>query len=232
MITYITSLYAVRDAYLPALYKEFQELQEVCGPILVWTDTPLPFPTKDHVQVLLAPLESFASYIRSMNPLLLPQQRNQQKDTQEFLALMNTKVEMIWRALPYIKTSHVAWIDAGILKIVKDKPRVAKAFQNHSTFSWPNRVAIPGCWKSPLVNLYHTVSWRFCGGFFVCPTTLLPTFYEKVTHLLEAWNAAGHLAWEVNVWADLEVKDPSLFAWWPADHNETMFEPKIPVLVE
>ena len=227
-ITYVTSLYAVREDYLPQLYTQFQELQEFCGSIVVWTDAPLPFSTPAHVQVLIAPLTSFASYIQCMSPSLqLPQTRNPHKDTQEFLALMNTKVEMVWRALPYVTTTHVAWIDAGILKIVKDTPRIAKAFKEHSQFPWPNRIAIPGCWKSPLVNLYHVVSWRFCGGFFASPTSLLPLFYEKAMRLLEAWIAAGHLAWEVNIWADLETKDPTLFAWWSADHNETMLEPAL-----
>ena len=227
MISYITSLYAVRKDYLPTLYKEFQRLVEVCSPLYVWTDELPPFPTPVHVHFIIAPLSSFASYIKCQTSLALPQHRNVEKDTQDFLALMNTKVEMVWRALPYVQTPHVAWIDAGILKIVKDMPRATKAFQRHPTFPWPNKVLVPGCWTSAKVDLYQVVSWRFCGGFFVSPTSLLPVFYEKVSRLLNAWIAAGHLAWEVNVWADLETKEPDLFAWWSADHNETMLEPEI-----
>ncbi len=227
MLTYITSLYSIRQDYLSTLYSEFQHLIALEIPIVVWTDQVLPFPTPNHVQVLYAPLESFTSYILSSASVALPMYRTPEKDTQEFLALMNTKVEMVWRALPYVQTTHVAWIDAGIFKIFKDKQRATSAFQHHTKLSWPEKVCIPGCWKSPIVDLYQRVSWRFCGGFFVVPTSLLPLFYEKATHLLEAWIAAGHLAWEVNVWADLETKDPTLFFWWPADHNESMIEPKL-----
>lgn len=227
MLTYITSLYSIRKDYLPTLYAQFQHLVALEIPIVVWTDQVLPFALPAHVQVLHAPLDSFASYILSLSAKKLPQYRTPEKDTREFLALMNTKVEMVWQALPYVHTSHVAWIDAGIFKIFKDMHRVSAAFQQHSQISWPNKVCIPGCWKSPLVDLYQRVSWRFCGGFFVCPTSLLPHFYQTATRLLEAWIAAGHLAWEVNVWADLEMKEPSLFAWWSADHNESMLEPKL-----
>ncbi len=225
MLTYITGLYAVRKDYLPSLYIEFQRLVKACSSLIVWCDRDPPFPLPPHVQILNAPLESFASYILSSSPVALPHHRTPEKDTQEFMALMNTKVEMVWRALPYVKTPHVAWIDAGIFKIVKDTQRVAVAFQHHNQVVWPDRVCIPGCWKDKRVDLYQQVSWRFCGGFFVAPTSLIPLFYEKISRLLETWIAAGHLAWEVNVWADLETKEPKLFAWWSADHNESMLEP-------
>ncbi len=225
MISYITSLYAVRDDYLPILYEQFQELDRICTPLYVWTDRPLPFSCRAHV--LVAPLESFASYMLCQSPVSLPARRSPAKDTQAFLALMNTKVEMVWRAAPFIHTTHVAWIDAGILKIVKDKERVAVALARHADVLWPQKVALPGCWTTRIVDLYQEVCWRFCGGFFVVPTSLLALLYDKVMRLLTAWIAAGHLAWEVNVWADLEEKEPTLFAWWPADHNESMFEPKL-----
>jgi hypothetical protein len=162
-----------------------------------------------------------------MVPLLLPPIRNEKKDTKDFMALMNTKVEMVWRALPYVQTPHIAWIDAGIFKIMKDIPRVQRAFEIHKTFPWPNRVMIPGCWKTSLIDLYSSVSWRFCGGFFVAPVSFVPSFYEKVSRLLDDWISLRQLAWEVNLWADLETKEPDLFAWFPADHNETMLEPQL-----
>ncbi len=227
MVSYITSLYSVRDDYLPTLYEQFQELDKICAPLFVWTDRPLPFACRAHV--LLAPLPSFASYMLCQHPVALPAHRNPAKDTQDFLALMNTKIEMVWRAAPFVQTTQIAWIDAGILKIVKDKARVARAFVDHKSVLWPQKIALPGCWTRRIVDLYQAVSWRFCGGFFVLPTSLVALFYEKATRLLEDWIAAGHLAWEVNVWADLEEKNPTLFAWWAADHNESMFEPKLAV---
>ncbi len=157
----------------------------------------------------------------------LPATRNAQKDTAEFMALMNTKVEMVWAAAPYFPagTTRVAWIDAGILKIVKNPTRGRAAFAAHSGAVWPARsVAIPGCWPTVGPPSSDAICWRFCGGFFVIPVDLVEPFYKATTTVLEKWLRAGHLAWEVNIWAALEWEETAWFTWWGSDHNETMLE--------
>ena len=231
MLVYVTSLYAIRDDYLPVLYTNFQRLlSQIQAPIVVFTDRHVPFECPTNCIIVQQTLESFQTYSHSLHaPARLPHARNAEKDTREFMALMNTKVEMVWRALPYFpdtaQLTHIAWIDAGILKITKDAARVKNAFAAHQRAPWPLRsVAVPGCWAAPCAPSSDSICWRFCGGFFVIPTSLLAPFYKAVTDMLEAWLRAGHLAWEVNVWAALEWKEAAWFTWWGADHNETMLE--------
>jgi hypothetical protein len=230
MLVYVTSLYSVREDYLPTLYQYFQQLlPHIRAPLYVFTDRDIPFAMPDHVHVLMEPLDSFETYqkILGFPGTRLPCRRNAEKDTTEFMALMNTKVEMMWRALPYIpNATHIAWIDAGILKITKDAGRVKAAFQRQMDVTWPpTKIAVPGCWASPAPPSSDSICWRFCGGFLVLPTSLLAPFYRAICAMLEAWLAAGHVAWEVNIWAALEWDEPAWFAWWAADHNETMLEP-------
>lgn len=229
MLVYVTCLYAVRDDYLPVLYTNFQQLLPLIHvPIVVFTDRPLPFVCPANCQIVLQSLEEFYTYPYSLHASArLPRVRNNEKDTREFMALINTKVEMVWQALPYFseEVTHIAWIDAGIMKIVKNMYLVIAAFEAHTVAPWPSRsVAAPGCWASTTPPSQDSICWRFCGGFFVIPTCILTPFYNAVGSVLDSWLRAGHLAWEVNIWAALELKEPAWFTWWGADHNETMLE--------
>jgi hypothetical protein len=229
MIVYVTSLYAVRDSYLPQLYQHFQHLlTQISAPIFVFTDRELPFAVPSSCVILRRSLDSFQVYRTCMESgARLPKVRNAQKDTAEFMALMNTKVEMLWSAVPHFpkETTRAAWIDAGILKIVKNVERSKAAFAAHIHAAWPTRsVTIPGCWATVAPPSSDAICWRFCGGFFVAPVDLIEGFYKATGSVLEKWLRAGHLAWEVNIWAALEWEEAAWFTWWGADHNETMLE--------
>lgn len=229
MLVYVTSLYAVREEYLSVLHLNFRQLiPHLHAPTYVFTDCPLPYPVPVHIHVQTCPLETFETYRRCVGESgSLPKNRTETKDTACFMALMNTKIEMLVKAMPHFppQVTHAAWIDAGIWKIVKDDVRGAKAMATHVRARWPlNKVCLPGCWASPAPPSSDAICWRFCGGFLVVPTSLLLAFYKAVTSMLETWLCAGHLAWEVNIWAALECEEPAWFSWWGADHKESMLE--------
>jgi hypothetical protein len=230
MLVYVTSLYSVRDTYLPTLYQNFQQIiKHISAPVYIFTDVKPPFPLPDNCTVIIKRLDEFETYQRCLQaqPLArLPVNRNAQKDTAEFMALMNTKVEMVWSAAPYFSaaTTHVAWIDAGIAKILTSD-RIPQMLEKHQQVGWPRHsVAIPGCWTSPVPPSSDAICWRFCGGFCVIPIAILEPFYRAVGNMLDLWLRAGHLVWEVNIWAALEWKETAWFTWWGADHNDTMLE--------
>jgi hypothetical protein len=233
MLVYVTSIYSVRDDYLATLYQNFQQiLKHISVPIYVFTDRVLPFSIPSNCTVILQRLDEFQTYQHCLQAFArgrarLPAKRNVQKDTAEFMALMNTKMEMIWLAVPYFKgdVTHVAWIDAGIAKILT-ADRIPSMLAKHQQVGWPRHsVTIPGCWSSPSPPSSDAICWRFCGGFCVIPVAILQSFYDAVKNMLENWLCAGHLVWEVNIWAALEYKETAWFTWWGADHNNTMFEP-------
>ena len=58
----------------------------------------------------------------------LPANRNIEKDTREFMILMNSKVEFVKRAIDQniFNSTHFAWIDFGISKIIKKEDTLLK----------------------------------------------------------------------------------------------------------
>ena len=166
---------------------------------------------------------------RSGEQLKLPNSRNPDKDTREYILLMNAKTEFLKMAIEknVWRTSHFAWIDFNIFHIFKGEEQellAAKILRDLSyrTFA-PDFLAMPGCWGREYVNneyLMNDICWRFCGGFFIgsvgrvlelhdCVTTHFPAFLEKERRII----------WEVNFWAYLELNHGLCLAWYPGDHN-------------
>ena len=58
--------------------------------------------------------------------IYLPCERSEEKDTHEYMALMNSKPEFLYRALLMIDTKYIAWIDAGVAKMFKNKDEEIK----------------------------------------------------------------------------------------------------------
>ena len=138
--------------------------------------------------------------------------------------LMNAKLEMLWRVVPYVPSDAVlAWIDCGIAKIFTDTAAIAAAFERLRVPPALGVCVAPGCWPVGPVSK-EAVCWRFCGGFFLMGTHFLNTvFYPCFRRVLEeSYIQQGRSAWEVNVLADVEREAPSLFQWFAADHNDSM----------
>ena len=237
MLAYVTSLYSIRHNYLEQLYDEFKKLLKLLDgqPVYVWTDRAIPFELPANVRCIEAPLTALTSYIsclRAEPTPQLPLTRSPAKDTLEFMALMNSKVEMVWRTIPMLPVGieAVAWIDAGISKIFKagEEARVGAAFRRLATWS-PRTLVMPGCWPKAAVSR-DTVCWRFCGGFFGLPVGLVDAFHCSSQSVLEKWLTQGNIAWEVSLWADMEWLGlgPTI-TWFAADHNITMLEPPLDV---
>jgi hypothetical protein len=86
----------------------------------------------------------------------------------------------------------------------------------------PYAIFIPGCWEHntyTLQDLATKISWRYAGGFFIVPRSLVGRFYNTVQ---EGCKAIGDLTdtavWEVNVWCFIESHLP--IQWAKGDHNE------------
>lgn len=152
----------------------------------------------------------------------LPNNRNEGHDTRNFLLLMNSKVEFVYRAIQK-NTFHsetFAWIDFGIAHVFRETEKTMNFLKRLSTVNY-NQIMMPGCW--PHVNhdkIYDQVQWRFCGGFFIGPRTDLLSFYEKSKEYYQ--REVVKLTWEVNVWQHLEAEHSISPMWYAADHNDTI----------
>ncbi len=231
MICYVTAIYSIREGYECELRKRFSELLTLLplrSRIFIWADKS--WGVEDsRIHWFLYPLNSFQTFseLVGAKKAKLPESRNVEKDTLEYIALMNTKMEMIWRTIPYISSdiSAVGWIDVGITKIFTNFQEIKKKFEHLETadFSKKEKIFIPGCWKRNQIPVSaDSIHWRFCGGFFVVPKSTVDRFQKECKTKVSELVLKNRITWEVNVWALIEQQSSELFEWYSADHNDTI----------
>lgn len=178
------------------------------------------------ITIIYLPLSELSIYnliIEKKDILKLPTHRNSEKDTCEYMALMNSKIELIRRSLLLIKTEYCGWIDAGISKIFKD---MNTSFANICNVTIKNvaKVLIPGCYKKDITfnNLCQNIWWNFLGGFFICNKNFVPTFYEQCLSTVNIFLEKEYIVWEVNIFCYIQKQYPETFVWYLGDHNDSL----------
>lgn len=227
----VTSFYEIygKPERIPQYFKWFEPLGHSGLSMIVFTEeefVPLFAGYPSTVQVIVLPLKGLELYKIGMNyNRELPLNRTPEKDTQEFLSLMNTKIELLRYASYYCEDDTFIWIDFGIFKIFKTpKKCIAKLYQlSHLSF---NQIAIPGCDSFLQHGCYpDRVNWRFCGGFFVMPRKHLDEFYNNSKNVLSSFcdDPQYKLTWEVNIWYIIEMcTGRKNIVWYHAGHEDTI----------
>jgi hypothetical protein len=192
--------------------------------------------TKDFPNVILKKIDfrSMVTYheIMDMEPgyLSLPSNRNENKDTAEYITLMHSKVELMKIVIdenPWNST-HFSWIDFNIAYIFKETEKTQNYLRVLSRRHFMKKcLIIPGCWgKLPADDVgraYDCIHWRFCGGFFLGDAGSILEFNRYYReHLVQFLLESRKLVWEVNFWAWLEAKHDWAPLWFLADHNDSM----------
>lgn len=181
------------------------------------------FPSTVHIVGL--PLEDVALYQLAMTYTgELPSKRTPSKDTKAFFALMNSKIEFVQRAAALFPSETFMWIDFGICKIFKNIAQIIITLGEleQRTFT---KMHLPGCWAFGRSMSVDQITWRFCGGFFVIPSTFIDTFYNHSRAVLRDFCTMKQykLTWETNVWTVIEMcAERENMVWYSADHNDTM----------
>ena len=163
----------------------------------------------------------------------LPRHRNTEKDTCETMLYSHTKHEFIQDAIeknPWNST-HFAWVDADLMKLVKNKSYIMKYLKviSKSKLLTPY-LTLPGCWnsfeKEKIQDLLNGVYWRFCGGFVMGDATSMSHFcHLHREHFPLFLKEYRKLVWDFNFWAWMEIflSDQWTPKWYRADHNESIF---------
>lgn len=167
-------------------------------------------------------------------PLALPNSRNVEKDTREYIILMNAKTEYLKMAIEtnVWSSTHFAWIDFNIFHIFKGEERQQYVVEFLRTMSkrtmHPYFLTLPGCWEKNNVHeefLMNDICWRFCGGFFIGSADRVLEFHKcYLDYFADFLLSKKKLIWEVNFWAYLELKHGLSVIWYPGDHNERILE--------
>lgn len=161
--------------------------------------------------------------------LSLPVTRSTEKDTHEYMALMNTKVEFLYRAQYLTDSKYLGWIDAGVSKMLSDKENSFVRLETAKITNIDN-VLIPGCYIRYINfdDLCKSVWWVFIGTFLICNKSFISTFYNRSLQSLCKFIANRFIPWEVNVWIDILYQHPDTFEWYYSGHVDelTVFPPK------
>lgn len=165
-------------------------------------------------------------------PLTLPNTRNNEKDTREYIILMNAKTEYLKMAIEanVWSSTHFAWIDFNIFHIFQGREQYAsdclKTILNRRMVT--SFLTLPGCWGKEHVReeyLMNDICWRFCGGFFFGSADRIIEFNKCYQdYFAEFLFTKKKLVWEVNFWAYLELCHGLSVIWYPGDHNTQILE--------
>ena len=155
----------------------------------------------------------------------LPSVRTAAKDAFAFLTLINAKTDFVEEVAKTTYHPQVAWIDFNVWHVVRDAEATGKRLRELAATRLPHAgVYVPGCWAEAAAVPWDRVCWRFCGGFFVGHKDAVLAFAalhrERLPFILQD---RGGLAWEVNVWAELEQKHGWRPLWYKADHDDSLF---------
>lgn len=168
--------------------------------------------------------DTFVAKTCSQLEYTLPTVRNQEKDTADYMMLMNSKFEFTKDAIQQNvwNTTHFAWIDFSIFYIFKNKEQSAAYLRTLSNDKLASKFfAIPGCWNKQTTISPQTVNWRFCGGFFIGDKNSVMDFCELCERQFPEYiRSMKCLSWEVNFWAWLETTREWSPTWYSADHND------------
>lgn len=185
-----------------------------------------------HVKVIHYELYETVTYKRILSgENSLPFLHNPVKDTKVYMALMNAKTELLGKAIRdgHITTPYVGYIDSGIAYIFNDMDGCFERIRT-TPLEGLQKILMPGCWNpsnipvmfSTIESLSEQVCWIFAGGIFLGPIDKILEFETRHSEALGLFLSAGRIAWEVNVWAYVELLYPGNIQWYLADHNDSM----------
>lgn len=173
----------------------------------------------------------------SEETLKLPDNRTVEKDTFEYMWLMNSKIEFLHDAIqrnPF-QSTHFAWIDFNISHVFRNLSFCKKMLQFYSSVPLKKKfLCVPGCWNKQekekeennnISKFLNQINWRFCGGFFIGDKDSVEHFYQLYqTHFPSFIFKYRKLVWEVNFWAWLETFTDWCPDWFLGDHNDSIIQ--------
>ena len=129
-------------------------------------------------------IEDLISYksCSEIENLEMPLTDNANKDTKEYMMMMNAKIEFIHETIKInpFGTKYFAWIDFSISKVFSTTRYVNILTGLNNINCDTKMLAIPGCQENPIRNddeMLYSINWRFCGGFFFGDSESLEEFY-------------------------------------------------------
>jgi hypothetical protein len=219
LITGIFNLYPdnTYPGRLDLVIKNAQPLFNLKIPIVVFCDTYTikKIPDGPHIIKHLIRLEDLETYRRGLT-VRLPAHRCNIKDTAEFIAFGNVKMELVELAKQYSCNDYIMWIDAGIYKIVEQD--VLKTLK----YKWfcHTGILVPGIQPHQVLD-FNKPMWRFCGGVFVMHRDTDLSIFKRCLYMMYD---IGFTTWESNLWAVIEQMKPDDIHWVHGHFNNSIIQ--------
>jgi hypothetical protein len=162
----------------------------------------------------------------------LPANRNDHKDNDKYMWIMNSKIEFMYDAIqnnPWNST-HFAWIDFNVSHVFRSMESSQEYLRVLSRRHFiESFLAIPGCYPKleyeRIESIMDNINWRFCGGFFMGDMDSVKHMYELYQkHFVSFLQEHKKLIWEVNFWAWLETAHGWRPVWYCADHDDRIIQ--------
>ena len=157
--------------------------------------------------------------------LELPNIRNLEKDTKEYMCLMSNKTFFCKKAIalnPYLHDKFV-WMDFGISHILHGEPLINLIKEDYSFTI--DKVRIGHIWSESIANQcdpLQRINWFFAGGAFGGNSEALLRFHHECTHQFIENLKINKITWEVNLWRQVYLKSPDLFDTYLSDHDRSL----------
>ena len=150
--------------------------------------------------------------------VILPEERNQTKDTAFYMSIQLTKLKICAHAARNCDTDLLCWIDFGLFKISQNKGRFWLTLKSLANATGLTRILSPGGYDSCPTDPLNQIRWKTLGGVLIGPKHEFHLAYERQKHIVEIH--LPKLAWEVSYWALLT--EEGLFDLYPADHDDSI----------
>jgi hypothetical protein len=155
----------------------------------------------------------------------LPEYRNFEKDTIEYLHLMSNKTLFCKKAIELSQqiSDNFIWLDFGISHILQGEP-ISSLIKTSYQFN-PNKIRIGGIWSdetSRQYNLFKQINWFFAGGVFGGTANSLLTFYYESRSQFIKNLSENKITWEVNMWRQIYERDPNIFEIYKSNHDQSL----------
>ena len=187
---------------------------------------------KSNVRIVPLSLDTLKIYnrITQAGDLQLPDVRKPAKDTQKYMALINSKLEMMNLARSMMSAEYYTWIDSGISKIFHDKDAAKIRVEQQALVENTTKIVSPAGWPQHNTNgdflEVNSPDWCMLGGYLVVPDNLMLDFYQQFTHNLETCINNNRIVWEVNLWSQCQRQKPDNFHLFynNGQHDDTMIQ--------
>jgi len=226
-VVYVTAIYKIKSYQtIEKMLHDFTPFLSAGLKIIVYTN--IESLQLENIQCIYLP----TNQLKAFQPmeLILPDYRNPEKDTLDFLQLINSKPDFLYRASQLVKAKTYVWFDFGILKIIKNTTEFMNSLKNIKQSSIPDKIVIPGCISlnsTNIDNIYLCPLWRFCGGIIIASSGVLEEFYTMHMEELENCYSNNRITWEQNIWAIIERNNPNLIEWYFGDTNDSILRKHI-----